>query len=96
MANDDDLIRRGDAVLAVTAADKDCLGANGAREFIRALPAVQPLSDPRVKALVEAGEPLLDIAAWTESASDGEIVILSGGTVRKLRAALAAIKEAKT
>ncbi len=40
-ASDDDMIRRGDAVLAVTAADKECLGANGAREFIRAIPAVQ-------------------------------------------------------
>ena len=39
--SDDDLIRRGDAVLAVTAADKECLGANGARDFIRAVPAVQ-------------------------------------------------------
>ena len=37
--SDNDLIRRGDAVLAVTAADKECLGANGAREFIRVLPA---------------------------------------------------------
>ncbi len=39
--SDDDMIRRGDAVLAVTAADKECLGANGARDFIRAVPAVQ-------------------------------------------------------
>lgn len=38
--SDDDMIRRGDAILAVTAADKECLGANGAREFIRAIPAV--------------------------------------------------------
>lgn len=37
--NDNDMIRRGDAILAVTAADKECLGANGAREFIRVIPA---------------------------------------------------------
>ncbi len=56
MTSDNDLIRRGDAVLAVTAADKDCLGANGAREFIRAMPAATPVLDAAAMQRMAAGE----------------------------------------
>ena len=62
---DDDLIRRGDAVLAVTAADGECLGANGAREFIRALPAASA-EDVRAGALKEAQKALRD---WQDSSN---------------------------
>lgn len=37
MTRDTDLIRRGDAIKAVTDADRDCRGAHGARENIAAL-----------------------------------------------------------
>lgn len=54
--SDDDMIRRGDAILAVTAADKECLGANGAREFIRALPAVQVVVKPLEWVEIRSGQ----------------------------------------
>jgi hypothetical protein len=52
--SDNDLIRRGDADAAIV----KC-GGNGAtrqfcRDAIRALPAADPMADPRVQALVEA------------------------------------------
>ncbi len=77
MTNNDDLIRRGDAILAVTAADKECLGANGAREFIAALPAVTPqptiaaaLDLPGIAALVDVGflDLITDAIAESEKA----------------------------
>ncbi len=45
MTRDTDLIRRGDAIKAVTDADRDCRGAHGARENIAALPA-HPAQEP--------------------------------------------------
>lgn len=67
---DDDLIRRGDAVLAVTAADKECLGANDAREFIRALPAASA-EDVRAGALKEAAARLeLAAGVYADRAKD--------------------------
>lgn len=39
MTRDTDLIRRGDAIKAVTDADLECRGAHGARENIAAIPA---------------------------------------------------------
>jgi hypothetical protein len=45
--SDNDLIRRGDALAAAK-------GFIGAETAITALPAADPLADPRVKALVEA------------------------------------------
>lgn len=46
MTRDTDLIRRGDAIKAVTDADRDCRGAHGARENIAALPA-HPVQEPQ-------------------------------------------------
>lgn len=43
MTRDTDLIRRGDAIKAVTDADRDCRGAHGARENIAALRAAPPV-----------------------------------------------------
>jgi len=51
-----------------------------------------PPASPEVAALVDAGKPLLDMALWTESAADGEIVIMTVGTIRKLRTALSALE----
>jgi len=57
----DDLIRRADAINAVTESDRACLGAHGAREAIAALPAVTPtiaeaLKVPEIAALVKAAK----------------------------------------
>lgn len=74
--SDDDLIRRGDAVLAVTAADKECLGANGAREFIRALPAVQDtvgaeLTEARALAASQPADPVTNDPECTDCGGTG-------------------------
>lgn len=65
MTRENDLIRRGDAVLAVTAADKECLGANGAREFIRAIPA-DPVTNAGCRQKLDgiAGPWFAASAAW--------------------------------
>lgn len=39
--------------------------------------------------LLEALMPTMNLAMWTESAADDELVIMSVGTVRKMRAAIA-------
>jgi hypothetical protein len=41
---------------------------------------------------VEAASPLLNMDVWTESAEDDEMVIVSVGTVRRIRATLAEIE----
>lgn len=43
MTRDTDLIRRCDAIKAVTDADRDCRGAHGARENIAALRSAPPV-----------------------------------------------------
>jgi hypothetical protein len=45
--------------------------------------------------VVEAASPLLNMAVWTESAEDTEMVIVSVGTVRRIRATLAEIEGEK-
>jgi len=40
-------------------------------------------------ALCEALEPVANMEIWAESADDNEIVIMTVGTIRKMRAALA-------
>jgi hypothetical protein len=44
---------------------------------------------------VEAASPLLNMDVWTESAEDAEMVIVSVGTVRRIRATLAEIEGEK-
>ena len=53
-----DMISRADAIAAITQADKDCRGAEGARDNIRAIPAAS-VADPaqiRADALREAAK----------------------------------------
>lgn len=45
-----------------------------------------------IDALVAASEPVERMGMWTESAADDEIVIMTVGTIRKMRAALAKAK----
>ncbi len=45
---------------------------------------------------VEAASPLLNMAVWTESAEDTDMVIVSAGTVRRIRTALAEIEGERT
>lgn len=58
-----DLIPRDAAIDAVTQADKDCRGAHGARENIRAIPAIDPAAI-REEALKEAIAYLSDHGHW--------------------------------
>ena len=73
MTEGHDVIRRSDALDAVTQADKNCRGAHGARENIRALPAVpvQPYlthatqdaaKDARIRELEKALLPFSEMA----------------------------------
>lgn len=95
--SDDDLIRRGDAKAACqTVADEAksyrilqmTMGANTCRDAINDLPA--DFRTDIADALAAAASPLMDMAMWTESAEDTEMVIVSVGTVRRIRSALAA------
>lgn len=49
------------------------------------------LLDEAEKALAPVGE----MAMWTESAEDNEMVIMTAGTIRKMRATLARIRGEK-
>lgn len=48
-------------------------------------------AEAQVGALREALAPVENMHSWTESAADGEAVIMTVGTVRKMRATLAAL-----
>ena len=66
----------------------DACRADAAADRIEALTA-------KLAEMVEAASPLLNMAVWTESAEDTDMVIVSAGTVRRIRATLAEIEEAK-
>lgn len=79
MTGGTDLIRRGDAIKAVTDADRDCRGAHGARENIAALRSAPPVG-ARVWQPIETApkdgvtevlmyDPDLGMAVWPSSSS---------------------------
>jgi hypothetical protein len=80
--SDNDLIRRGD----VLAAAKGFIGAETA---ITALPAADPLADPRVQALVEAAK-----RAAHATTNDGITGRIYTDAAIALQRALSAIQEA--
>ena len=49
-------------------------------------------AEAKLAKAVEAASPLLNMDVWTESAEDDEMVIVSVGTVRRIRATLAEIE----
>jgi hypothetical protein len=49
-------------------------------------------AEAKLAKAVEAASPLLNMDVWTESAEDAEMVIVSVGTVRRIRATLAEIE----
>jgi hypothetical protein len=49
-------------------------------------------AEAKLAKAVEAASPLLDMDVWTESAEDAEMVIVSVGTVRRIRTTLAEIE----
>jgi hypothetical protein len=52
-------------------------------------------AEDKLAKAVEAASPLLNMDVWTESAEDAEMVIVSVGTVRRIRATLAEIEGGK-
>jgi hypothetical protein len=54
------------------------------------------IAEAKLAKAVEAASPLLNMYAWTESAEDAEMVIISVGTVRRIRTTLAEIEGEKT
>ena len=94
---DDDLIRRGDAVakandgvLKYLTEEFETPPEAYIREAIAALPAADPLADPRVRALVEAGAAILRNIGGLDGCDCSHCT--SG---HNFRAALTAIQEAK-
>jgi hypothetical protein len=53
-------------------------------------------AEAKLAKAVEAASPLLNMDVWTESAEDAEMVIVSVGTVRRIRATLAEVEGEKT
>ena len=89
--SDNDLIRRGDAMRIV---DEDETAAF-AYEQLRALPAADPLADPRVQALVEALEWYREqarLARLIHSEGDAGRHALQADGGKRAAAALAALK----
>ena len=60
-----------------------------------ALTAELAEAETKLAKAVEAASPLLNMYAWTESAEDAEMVIISVGTVRRIRTTLAEIEGGK-
>jgi hypothetical protein len=91
---DNDLIRRGDAMRIV---DEDETAAF-AYEQLRALPATDPLADPRVKALVEALRAVEQHEVSVFFGPDAEKNRRASwrGVMRKVKAALAYVDGEKT
>ena len=90
--SDNDLIRRGDVLALPHRLSASCDAHDGyfiSADAIRALPAVDPLADPRVQALVEALRFVVSAKGLTDPTEYGYEAI------KQARAALAEIEGEK-